>query len=144
VTPTHTSTPTTTPTPACSDYDGDTVCDAEDDDDDSDLCSDVQESGSNPAQGGMRDAHNFWDFFDPSRDASVSRGDFFLVLARFGATGNVSIDPLSAPPPPPAYHTRFDRGAVVGEDPWDLGPPNGAISGPDFFAMLTQFGHNCG
>jgi hypothetical protein len=39
----------------------------------------------------------------------------------------------------------FDRSpASAGMDAWDLGPPNGAVSGTDFFAMLAQFGHGCG
>jgi hypothetical protein len=147
-TPTQTSpasaTPTITPTPLCTDYDGDTLCDQHDPDDDSDQCSDVAEAGSNPVMGGMRNPYNFWDFFDPTRDAAVSGVDFFSVLGRFGATGNAAIDPLSTPPPAPAYHTRFDRGTVAGSDPWDLGAPNGSISGTDFFAVLVQFGHACG
>jgi hypothetical protein len=140
-TPSMTSPPTATPT--CTDTDGDTLCNAQDADDDSDLCSDAAETGPNPALGGLRNPLSFWDFFDPSRDASVAGSDFFMLLARFGASGNPSINPLSPPAPAPAYHTRFDRGAVVGEDPWDLGPPNASISGTDFFAVLAQFGHSC-
>jgi hypothetical protein len=93
--------------------------------------------------GGMRNPLSFWDFFDPNRDASVASVDFFMVLARFGATGNPAMGPLTAPPPAPAYHTRFDRSAVVGTDPWDLGPPNGSIAVTDFFAAFAQFGHRC-
>jgi hypothetical protein len=143
VTPTDTVTPTITPTPACTDFDGDTLCDHVDPDDDSDLCSDVRELSTAPEQGGMRNPQHFWDFYDPGRDAAISGPDFFMVLARFGGTGNPAIDPLSPPAPPPAYHTRFDRGPLVGPDQWDLGPADGAISGPDFFALLAQFGHSC-
>jgi hypothetical protein len=115
-------------------------------DTDQDGCNDVEELGPNEAMGGRRDYTIFWDFFDtpdPSnvRDKAVATADFFRVLARFGATGNPAIDPLSMPPPS-GYHTAFDRGPASG-DPWDLTAPNGSIAAADYFATLQQFGHTC-
>ena len=111
---------------------------------DGDGCFNYQEQGADQTFGGLRDPENIWDFFDPNQDGSVTLLDFFAILQRFGAVGDAGIDPLSEPPDPPAYHTRFDRGAVTGPNPWNLGPPNGAISVTDFFSLLVQFGHTCG
>ncbi|MDP3769201.1 MAG: flexitail domain-containing putative surface protein [Dehalococcoidia bacterium] len=59
--------------------------------------------------------------------------------ARSGATG----DPLS-PPPPPAYHTAFDRGTALGPDAWNVNPADGIIDlFNDAFGVAAQFGHTC-
>ena len=114
-------------------------------DSDGDGCTDTQEVGPDELLGGRRDPYNFWDFYDPSRDRTVNLADFFAVLQRFASSGDPNIDPLSDPPPPPAYHPRFDRaGAAPGANIWELQPADGAISVLDFFAMLGQFGHSCG
>jgi hypothetical protein len=31
----------------------------------------------------------------------------------------------------------------VGKNPWNVGAPNGSISGTDIFAVLGQFTHTC-
>ena len=115
---------------------------------DADGCSNKAESGPDPTRGGLRSSALFWDFFDTpdasnARDKQVSGLDFFRILARFGATGDQMINPLSAPSSPPAYHTAFDRGEPYGLYPWNLTPANGSIGGTDFFAALAQFGHSC-
>jgi hypothetical protein len=123
---------------------------------DGDGCEDVDENWIDPTVGGLRDPTNFWDFFDvftPTglqapfppqwRDRSVTGLDFFAVLSRFGSSGDPGIDPLSAPPAAPAYHTSFDRGPSGGPNPWNLTAADGAITGQDFFAVLAQFGHTC-
>ncbi|MCH7511118.1 MAG: S8 family serine peptidase [Chloroflexi bacterium] len=136
------------------DYDGDSVPNDVADtvtiecverlDSDGDGCTDEQELGPNRLLGGQRNPLDFWDFFDPNRDGAVSLLDFLAVLARVGTGGDPTIDPLSEPPPPPAYHTRFDRtGASPGGNPWQSGPPDGTISLRDFLALLAQFGHTC-
>jgi hypothetical protein len=152
-TDTPTDTPTETPTATtCLDFDGDTVCDPADPDDDNDGCTDLAEQNTTPGSqtsGGLRNYHNFWDFYDTPtgmsyiRDKAVASTDFFALLQRFGATGSSSIDPLSTPPAPPAYHTAYDRGASGGPNAWDLTAANGSIASTDFFAMLVQFGHTC-
>ncbi len=96
----------------------------------------------------MRDPRILWDFFDVptgtllARDQSISGPDIFAVIGRFNTTGTPAIDPLSTPPAS-GYHPAFDRGALVGPDPWDLGPANGSIAGPDIFAVIAQFNHSC-
>jgi hypothetical protein len=110
----------------------------------------------------MRDPHSFWDFFDVptgaglTRDGQVSGLDIFAVLGRFNATDDGPGDfdrtsyTLSLPHAPETgkdrhnYHPAFDRGPLTGPNLWDLGPPDGAISGVDFFAVLAQFNHSCG
>jgi hypothetical protein len=122
-----------------------------DPDTDQDGCTDSREQQIAPGSefsGGRRDHLNFWDFFDtPSlsnvRDKAVAGTDFMRVMSRFGSTGRTSIDPLSPPPPPKAYHTAFDHGVSTGPYPWSLPGPDGAVSGTDFFAVLAQFGHSC-
>jgi hypothetical protein len=90
----------------------------------------------------------YWDFFDvPTppgyvRDQSVSIADIAAIVARFGANGGTGIDPLSSPPPPPAYHTAYDR-TLTAPDPWDSGPPNGSITIQDITLVVAQFGHSC-
>ena len=117
-------------------------------DSDSDGCTDGQEFGPIASQGGRRDPVNFWDFYDVSwpRDKKIDlMNDIFGVAFRFGATGNPGGDPLTVPPPAPAYHTAFDRGGVIPEgDPWDLLPANGNIDlMNDIFGVAFSFGHNC-
>jgi hypothetical protein len=123
---------------------------------DRDGCTDRDElsghmfDGTGAGGGGLRDPWSFWDFFDlPSgipamRDGSVSGIDFFALLARFGATGDPTVDPLSPPSPAPAYHPAFDRGAVMGPYLWNARAADGSITGTDFFTMLSQFSHTCG
>ena len=120
-------------------------------DGDGDGCTDVEELGSDERFGGRRDPHNFWDFFDADRDGAVAFGDFLLLIQHFGSndnTGEASInrnsDPLTTPDPGPgSYHPRFDRGDVVGTNPWNLGPPDGTIAFDDFLALIAQYGHVC-
>lgn len=95
---------------------------------------------------GLRDPHNFWDFFDTPdadnvHDRASTVGDIFRVVDRFGASG-IPGDPLSAPPSG-GYHAAFDRSSPPGGgEPWDLGRPVGAITVGDFFAAIAQFGHS--
>jgi hypothetical protein len=120
-------------------------------DSDQDGCTDEREAQSLPNSqfsGGLRNFGVFWDFFDvPTggsflRDKSISAPDIFAVIGRFNAVGDSGIDPLSTPPPPPAYHTAYDRGSAVG-DPWDLSAANGSIASTDIFAVIGQFNHSC-
>jgi hypothetical protein len=120
-----------------------------DPDSDGDGCEDGEELTWQQEAGGRRNPASFWDFFDTPdglnvRDRAVAGTDFFRLLARFGATGSPALDPLSAPPAAPAYHTAFDRAsAPPGTDAWDLSAADGAITGQDFFFVLGQFGHDC-
>lgn len=87
----------------------------------------------------------FWDFFDTPeednlRDGIVSISDVVRVIARFGATGDASVDPLSAASPPPAYHTAFDRSSISGR----LAQADGSIGTGDIALAVKQFGLNCG
>ncbi len=131
--------------PTDADTDDDAILDGAEDPD-QDLCTNAREVASDPQEGGARDPLNFWDFFDANRDGEVAAGDFFAVLGRFGAEGTAITveDALSPAPPAPAYHASHDRTSPApGADPWDTGPPDGAISARDFFAVLAQFGHSC-
>jgi hypothetical protein len=120
-------------------------------DTDGDGCSDMQENGPDATLGGLRDYLNFWDFFDPDMDGSVAFGDFLLLVQHFGTNDaggtapiNRNSDPLTTPDPGSGnYHPLFDRGAVLGPNPWNVGPPDGAIGFGDFLAFVSQFGHTC-
>lgn len=131
---------------------------------DGDSCNDREEQGQDPVLGGMRDPTNGWDFLDVptgsgsnlARDAAVSGNDIFAVIGRFNATDtgpgdfDRTSDPSSTPNPAVPgvdranYHPAYDRTSPApGADPWDLGPPDGAISALEIFAALAQFGHTC-
>ena len=155
-TPTLTPTPKPTPTPKdpSADTDGDTVLNSDDPDDDNDGCTDVTEqqtAAGSETSGGRRNPHNFWDFFDPTRDGAVAFGDLLLFVQHFGTNDeggtaliNRTSDPLATPDEGPgSYHPLFDRGAVVGNNPWNAGPPDGAIGFTDFLTLVSQFGHSC-
>jgi hypothetical protein len=114
-----------------------------------DGCSTWEELGPSALLGGLRDPFNFWDFYDvpvgtpPVRDKMVNIIDIGAINLRFGAVGDPTIDPLSPPPPAPAYHTAFDRNSPIGPDNWNLGAADGAINIIDIGAAIVQFGHTC-
>jgi hypothetical protein len=118
---------------------------------DRDGCLDSAELQTAPGSeltGGRRNPKSFWDFMDQwiagSRDRVVSGGDIGAVVARFGSVGNPDGNPLTPPVATTGYHTIADRnGSIPGQDPWDLNPPNGSISGGDIGVVVGQFGHSC-
>jgi hypothetical protein len=122
-------------------------------DTDQDGCTNVAEMQTavgSQVTGGLRDPDYIWDFMDvpagspASRDKAVSASDIGSVVGRYGSVGNPNGDPLSAPPPAPAYHVAFDRnGSDPAGDPWDLLPPNGSVSAGDIGVVVSQFGHSC-
>lgn len=123
-------------------------------DTDLDGCKDGRELSTNAQQGGMRNPLNRWDFFDvpvgsTPRDKIITISDINAVKARYftnDANGTAAInrntDPFSLPPPT-GYHPAFDRGPLIGPDPWDLGPPDGRIDISDILAVIKQYFHNC-
>ena len=140
---------------AASDPDGDTLsnltefglgtdpCEV---DTDQDGCSDGEEMApkSEAGFGGGRNPLYFWDFFDPTRNKAVGFTDFIALIARRGAVGDPTIDPLSDPPPPPAYHPRFDRGGQIpGGNLWEERPANGSIGFTDFLSLIRQNRATC-
>jgi hypothetical protein len=105
----------------------------------------------------LRNKQYFWDFYDTPnssgvRDRAAVITDVLRVAQRFGANDaggtaliNRNSDPLAGPPPPnPAYHPAFDRGPLVGPNPWNMGPADGAITAVvDVLGVARQFGHSC-
>ena len=122
-------------------------------DTDQDGCSDGEEVApkSEAARGGGRNPLYFWDFFDPTRNKAVGFTDFLALVTRAGATDfnetaliNRNTDPLSEPPPPPAYHPRFDRGGQIpGGNLWEEQPANGSIGFTDFLSLVRQNRATC-
>jgi len=148
--------------------DGKTIADSVivicDPDFDKDGCTYVQETGTNPNQGGQRNPKSFWDFYDvwtrpdptnqPTlwvRDKVVTTADVLITAQRFGTTRPGAptkqqglSEALTPPTSPSGYHTDYDRGPLVGPNPWDRGPPDGAITaGNDVLGVARQFGHSC-
>ena len=116
-------------------------------DTDQDGCSDGEEvaAKSETALGGGRNPLYFWDFFDPNRDKVAGNfPDFLALVSRSHAVGDPTIDPLSDPPPPPAYHPRFDRGGQIpGGNLWEERPANGSIGFADFLSLVRQNRATC-
>ena len=125
-------------------------------DSDGDGCSDGAEFGPRADEGGQRHPGTFWDFYDTpdrnnNRDGTINLvGDLLRVLRRFGAHDeggsalvNRHTDPLSPPPPAPAYHPAFDRSLSAGESPGNLAAADGVISIFDLIGLLRQLGHSC-
>jgi hypothetical protein len=108
---------------------------------DGDGCSNLHERGFDALTGGLRDPDNVWDFFDTPgtanvRDGAITAADVARIVQRFGRSGNASMDPHSAPPAPPNYHTAFDRLP-------DGDGPNGSITTQDVAVEVGQFGNSC-
>jgi len=138
------------------------ICDP---DFDKDGCTFIKETGTNPQQGGLRNPKYFWDFYDvwtrpdaanqPNlwvRDKVVTViGDLLGVASRFGAqrpgapTKQQALNEALTPPTSATgYHTDFDRGPLIGPNPWNMGPPDGAISVVvDLLGAARQVGHSC-
>ena len=122
-----------------------------DHDEDQDGCTDWEELGPNEVLGGRRDPFNFWDFYDPTRNGAIGFTDFLALVERSGAVDfnktaqiNRNTDPLSEPPPAPAYHPRFDRGGQIpGGNLWEALPANGSIGFSDFLSLIRQNRATC-
>ena len=129
-------------------------------DTDGDGCSDEAENGSNENFGGKRNYLYFWDFFDVwthppgdptgwERNGVINIFDMLAVASHFGPTVTLGTEEemIAAAllnPDETTWNTAFDRGPMIGADPWDRAPPDGAISIPDDFkGVAQQFGHNC-
>lgn len=124
-------------------------------DSDADGCANSREQGGNAALGGLRNAKQFWDFFDTptnagARDKVISTGDLQRIVSRFGSTQSpaptfsAALTQALGTPAPAGYNAAFDRSAPSpGGDPWDLNGPDGSISAGDILFVLNQFGHSC-
>jgi hypothetical protein len=131
-------------------------------DTDGDGCGDERERGPNEQAGGRRDPLYFWDFYDVwvqvspgvwTRDKTINVvGDVLGVASRFGATRSggapseqVALsEALAAPTSKSSYHAGYDRGPLIGPNPWDLGPPDGEINVvDDILGVARQFSHSC-
>jgi polyhydroxybutyrate depolymerase len=116
------------------DADGDGIPDMQDPDNDNDGCTDAAEAQTaigSQRSGGLRDPGNPWDYFNPTGDKKNRVDDILAVIQHFGLSQGQ-----------PGYEARFDR-TFLGPDPWDLGPPDGAVTVADILAEVYQFGHDC-
>jgi hypothetical protein len=103
-------------------------------DSDSDGCADVEELGSTPSTGGLRnpspDGAGEWDFFDTNGSKKIDALDIGLVRAHFDAAG-----PLAP------GEEQYDRS--IGSAPWAPGPPDDRINAVDIALVRSAFGHTC-
>ncbi|MGB2695339.1 MAG: flexitail domain-containing putative surface protein [Dehalococcoidia bacterium] len=124
-------------------------------DNDRDGCTNDEElqPASSASDGGGRSPSSIWDVYDTDTEnlaaagthleGAVFVGDITKVVLRFGKTGSPAIDPLSNASGT-GYHTRYDRGGpIMGQNAWNLRPPNGSITIADIVNVVGQFGHNC-
>jgi subtilisin family serine protease len=99
---------------------------------DHDACPDEKELLDNQAAGGLRDPYNHWDYFNPTHDGLNRVDDILKVVSQyFIDEGN------------PAYTKNTDRTAVIGANPWNLGPPNGQQRVDDILAAVKSYFHDC-
>ena len=143
--PTPTPMPTKQPEPGDTDLDG---------------CSDQAEHGPDETLGGQRDYFYFWDFYDVwtrplgdptgwERNGVVNILDMLAVARRFGPGPDLSnvdafLFALAPPTGDGGYHPAYDRGPLVGANPWERGPPDGSINiVDDVLGIAAQFGHDC-
>ena len=129
-------------------------------DTDLDGCEDLVENGPDEAFGGQRNYLYYWDFYDvwthPSgdplgweRNKVINLFDIIAVGMRFGPGPDLSkVDAFLFALVPPAdgtsYHAAYDRGPIIGANPWDRGPPDASINiVDDILGVAAQFGHNC-
>ena len=106
---------------------------SDDADDDGDGCRTGEELGAVARAGGRRNPLNPHDFYDVNGDGVVNMfGDILPVIAAFGPSSG------------PKYQASLDRSAPPpGAEPWDMGPPDGAITLADVTGVAAQFGHRC-
>ena len=110
-------------------------------DTDGDGCADVQETGPSQQLGGRRNPQNQWDFYDVNGDRVVTINDILTVASAFGPSTGPNYSPAKDRRPPP---TAAEEPDPTKREPWDLGPPDGAISiNADILGAARQFGHNC-
>ncbi len=101
-------------------------------DSDGDACPDKSELGGDPSHGGLRDPYNRWDYFNPTLDGLNRVDDILKVVGQyFIDKGN------------PLYDKNTDRTAVIGANPWNLGPPNGQQRVDDILAAVKSYFHDC-
>ncbi|MCH7580222.1 MAG: hypothetical protein IIB22_08260 [Chloroflexi bacterium] len=131
-------------------------------DKDGDGCRDVAEiePKTGATLGGGRNPNYFWDFYDVwthppgqptawERNKVINLFDILAVAPRFGAATRVDkpealAAALIEPTDDTSYHAGYDRGPIVGANPWDRAPPDGVINIPDdILGVAAQFGHNC-
>jgi len=87
----------------------------------------------------MRSHFDPWDFYDVTsmgmgpKDGVIDlANDILGVISHFSPTGL------------PPYDVDFDRGALVGPNPWNLSAPDGVIDlANDILGIIQQFGHDC-
>jgi hypothetical protein len=100
-------------------------------DSDGDGCTDKQEGSPRPEFGGMRDAFNAWDFFDPTLDQRHRADDVLAVAQRAGLSEGAA-----------GYSVHLDRSAAV-PDFWNAGAPDGAIGAEDAAAVARLYRQDC-
>ena len=98
---------------------------------DGDGCPDASENLASPADGGMRDYLNPWDYFNPSGDGLNRVDDILDVVTQFFVNF-----------PAAGYTTTTDR-SPLGPGAWNLGPPDGLQGTFDILASVYQFFHDC-
>jgi hypothetical protein len=127
----------------CPDADFDGACDASDPDDDNDGCGDDRESNTAPGSevtGGLRNALNPYDYFNPTHDDQNRIDDVLAVVDQYFKDDNDATP--GEIPYVPGYRPDTDR-TFVGPNLWNSGPPNGLQRIDDVVNAVHQYYHDC-
>jgi hypothetical protein len=112
-------------------------------DTDGDGCRDTREmqaSAASETSGGLRDAKNPYDYFNPTHDG-LNRLDDVLAVVQAYFKDDTDANP-GLPPYAVGYDPDTDR-TPIGPNAWNLGPPNGFQRVDDILAIIAQFFHDC-
>jgi len=112
---------------------------------DSDGCADYRELQSAPGSetsGGLRNAKNPHDYFNPSGDGENRVDDILLVVQAYfndDDDGNPGL-----PPYEPGYDPDMDRSNLAGSpNPWNTGAPDGLQRVQDILHAINSYFHDC-
>ncbi len=100
-----------------------------------------QFGGGSQLSGGRRWIDNPWDYFNPTGDGLNRVDDILATVDAYFQDDNDSSP--GNPPFAAGYSRSTDRTLITGQQPWNLGPPNGLQRVDDILNQVKQYFHDC-